>query len=191
VVSQPSHQRALFDESADAAATTDWRRSWLVEADDRALAPTGHSLVAHIEHALDRSGSEISERLAGLFEAARDGAPEPPLAMTAYLERLFDDPADHGERRHCERASLLTTVIVIPLSRTFQPCGEPFKAIARDASEAGLSLLHTRAVTAEFLALRWNGLGTPRRGIHLILRTVRGRSLGPFYEVAGEFVTAD
>jgi hypothetical protein len=92
-----------------------------------------------------------------------------------------------GERRESQRASLLATVTVVPLNAAREPCGEPFKAAARDVSEGGLSLLHTRAVTAEFLALRWSTLGASSRQVNLVLEVHRCQPMGPFYEVAGRF----
>jgi hypothetical protein len=108
--------------------------------------------------------------------------------MVSFLERACEAIDDDDERRRSERASLLATVLAIPLSHTMQPCGEPFKAAARDASAGGMSLLHTRAVTAEMLALRWQNLAAPGHPINLVLRVQRCQPMGPFYEVAGDFV---
>ena len=81
--------------------------------------------------------------------------------MVSYLERNSSDGSEgDNDRRKATRASLLATVTAIPLSRTFEPCGEPFKAAARDASAGGMSLLHTRAVNAEHFALRWQSLAS-------------------------------
>jgi hypothetical protein len=105
-----------------------------------------------------------------------------------YLEHAVDGPNGDCERRQSVRASLLATVTAIPLAGALEPCGEPFRAIARDASEGGLSLLHTRCVTAELLMLRWPLLAAPRRMIDVLLAVQRCQPLGPFYEVAGQFV---
>jgi hypothetical protein len=113
---------------------------------------------------------------------------DPPPAMMHYLEHGSVGPIGDRERRRSVRASLLATVTAIPLAGALEPCGEPFRAIVRDASEGGLSLLHTRCVTAELLMLRWPLLAAPRRVIDVLLAIQRCQPLGPFYEVAGQFV---
>ncbi|HYO25366.1 MAG TPA: hypothetical protein VEQ85_10505 [Lacipirellulaceae bacterium] len=150
-------------------------------------AATGHALVAQIELTLDAVSAAVSVELDALLDAAA-GSAGPPPAMIAFLERMFDGVQGDGERRKSARASLLATLVAVPLTTARRPCGEPFKGVARDASAGGLSLLHTRAVTSELLALRWPGLGTPGRQITQILRVQRCHPLGPFYEVAGSFL---
>jgi hypothetical protein len=152
-----------------------------------AAAPSSaHSVIARIELVLKRASTPVTPGIERLFDAAADQVAGPPATIVSYLERMFAD-ADDGERREFERASLLATVIAIPLSGSGEPCGEPFKAAARDVSEGGLSLLHTRAVTSELLAVRWSPLGASGHHINLVLEVHRCQPMGPFYEVAGRF----
>jgi hypothetical protein len=163
-----------------------WRESFL--AAQRNVVPvSGHALVAEIEASLDPESAAVPDKLETLFQACDLTASTPPKAMISYLERLFESP--NGERRRTQRASLLATIQAIPLTADLEPCGDPFKAAARDASEGGISLLHTRAVTSAQLALRWQSLGLPARQINILLRVDRCQPQGPFYEIAGQFVS--
>jgi hypothetical protein len=137
---------------------------------------------------LQRAATRVSPRIEELLDAAEQADADPPQAMIKFMERMFADVQGAGERRRTPRASLLATLTAVPLGPNFEPCGEPFRAAARDASEGGLSLLHTRAIVAEYIALRWQSLALPGRRITLVLRVDRCQPLGPFYEVAGEFV---
>jgi hypothetical protein len=150
--------------------------------------PVGHALAAEIEHVIDQWSSPLSADLEALFESADGAAPSPPQAMVSYLERRFDPDDVYNNRRAARRALLLATVTAIPLTPKLKPCGEAFKAIARDVSEGGLSLLHTRAVSAKRLALRWQRLTSPRRLISVVLEVKRCHPMGPFYLLAGQFV---
>ncbi len=157
-------------------------------ANRRSTGPVaGHALAAEIEHVVDEWSSALSAQLAALFEAADGAAPTPPPAMVSYLERKFDPDEADNNRRQSKRALLLATVTVIPLNRQLEACGDAFRAIARDVSEGGLSLLHTRAVKAKRLALRWQRLTSSQRMISVVLQVTRCRPTGPFYEVAGRF----
>jgi CheY-like chemotaxis protein len=188
VVSKPVDVRVFAIKMASIFERDNWRESYQAVQERCAGPPTGHSLVAHIEHALERSATRVSPRIEELFAAVDELACEPPQAMISYLERMFMGTAGDGDRRKQPRASLLATLTVVPLGPNFEPSGEPFKAAARDASEGGLSMLHTRAVRAEHLALRWESLASVGRRITLVLRVDRCQPLGPFYEVAGEFI---
>jgi CheY-like chemotaxis protein len=191
VVSKPVDVRVFATKMASLFERATWRESLLArERHAGPMAPaSGHTLVAHIEHTLDQASKPVSAELEKLFQAAATEVSEPPAAMITYLERMFDGAAGEGDRRQSERASLLATITAIPLNGEFVPCGEPFKGAARDASEGGLSLLHTRAIPAEFLALRWTSLGAPGRQINLVMQIQRCQPMGPFYEVAGKFVS--
>jgi hypothetical protein len=162
----------------------------LSSAERTIVAATGHALLAAIEYALEQASTRATfDRLEPLFRAASAELPDPPEAMVGFLERAFEPIDGVDERRQDDRGSLLATLVAIPLSDSFEPCDEPFKAAARDASAGGLSLLHTRAVAADYLALCWPSLASPPRNIQVVLRVNRRRPMGPFFEVAGTFLT--
>lgn len=156
-----------------------------------ALDAAGLALVARIEEAVGRWSAPMAPALEELFLSAKATAPKPPTAMVKYVERFCSSIEGDGCRRRGRRATLLATVTAIPLGSGFKTRGEPFKAIARDVSETGISMLHTRAVTANRLALQWQQLASPARTISIVVRVLRCRPVGPFYELAGEFTPAE
>jgi CheY-like chemotaxis protein len=188
VINKPVDMRVFATKMASLFSRQKWREASQPRQKD-AVPISGHTIVARIEHVLEQASTSVSPAIEQLFEAAAEMVSDPPATMSGYLERLFAEVGD-GERRESERASLLATVTVVPLNGSWEPCGEPFKAVARDVSEGGLSLLHTRAVTAEYLALRWSTLGASGQQINLILEVHRCQPMGPFYEVAGRFATS-
>jgi hypothetical protein len=156
-----------------------------------AVAAAGLALVARIEDAVGRWSASTAPALEELFLSAKATAPKPPTAMVKYVERFCSSIEGDGCRRRARRATLLATVTAIPLGSGFKTCGEPFNAIARDVSETGICMLHTRAVTANRLALQWQQLTSPARTISIVVRMLRCRPVGPFYELAGEFTPAE
>jgi CheY-like chemotaxis protein len=188
VINKPVDMRVFATKMASLFSRQKWREaSQPRQMDDVPIS--GHAVVARIEHVLEEASTFVSPEIEQLFEAAAERVADPPSAMGSYLEGLFAGVGDR-ERRESQRASLLATVTVVPLNAAREPCGEPFKAAARNVSEGGVSLLHTRAVTAEFLALRWNPLGASGQRINLVLEVHRCQPIGPFYEVAGRFATS-
>jgi hypothetical protein len=157
-------------------------------SDDRllGLSVAGHALAAEVEHALAQKAGPISAPLEQLFAAATETVPEPPSGMGTYLERISTRVNDEDNRRKTQRVTLLATVVAIPINEADQPCGEPFKAVARNVSEGGMSMLHTRSIRSERLAVRWKPLAAPGF-VTAVLRVYRCNPMGPFYEVAGEF----
>ena len=180
--------RQDLDSRTLAAAQNGGGREALLEPPP-SVGGSAHALIAQIEQAIEQYNEEVGPRLEALFEAAESVAPDPPPGMLSYLERKGVPTTTN--RRRKERATLLARVIAIPLSSNGEPRGEPFKAIARDASEGGLCLLYTRAVTADRLALRWQELAAARRTITVLLRVVRCGPMGPFYELGGVFEAVD
>jgi DNA-binding response OmpR family regulator len=185
VVNKPVDVQEFATKMASLFHPQEWRDSLVASHHGR--APTsGHALIANVEHALDQRSTRMSPQIEELLNAAAASTFEAPQAMAAFLERTCQGGVGK-ERRQSERGSLLATVTAVPLTDSLEPCGEPFKAAARDASAGGISLLHTRAVTAQKLALRWPSLASPGRQISLVLQVKRSQPLGPFYEIAGEF----
>jgi CheY-like chemotaxis protein len=186
VVVKPIDMRVFAAKTASLLLRQQWRQS-LLDGQRSPQPAAGHTLIAEIEHLLAGASQPAPAKLELLFQAALS-ASEPPQGIVSYLERQWDGADGDHDRRQTARASLLATVLAIPLGKMLEPCGEPFRAAARDVSAGGLSLLHTRAVTADSLALRWQSLASTARSIDLVLRVQRCQPMGPFYEVAGEFV---
>lgn len=155
------------------------------------IGAAGLSLAAQLEHELVERSAPIADRLESLFAVAAERVHEPPQGMTTYLERLCSRVEGDGDRRQTDRVTLLATALAIPITAADEPCGEPFKGVVRDASKGGMSLLHTRAVVGERLAVRWQTLASAGRTVTVVMQIDRCRPLGPFYEVAGKFLNRE
>jgi DNA-binding response OmpR family regulator len=190
VINKPIDARVLATKMASIFERHVWRDE-MVAANRNYYAGAGHTLIAKIESSLELLSLCVSDSLDELFQQAHEQLAEPPQAMLNFLERNFEDPGAGGERRTSDRVSLLATVVAVPVTRQFEPSGEPFKAAARDVSQGGMSMLHTRAVSSEYVALRWQSLASKNSFIKVAMKLCRCRPMGPFYEVAGEFVMRD
>ena len=58
--------------------------------------------------------------------------------------------------------------------------------MAHNISRGGIALIHTRSVTVPYLGLELNLDGTTE--IRVVIRIVRCRAAGLFYEIAGPFL---
>ncbi len=190
VVTKPIDARVFATKMSAIFERHLWRDA-MVAANRTWPEGAGHTLIAKIESSLELLSMCVSDELETILAAAHDELAEPPQAMLNFLERFFDEPGSQGERRKSDRVSLLATVAAVPVTRKFQTCGEPFKAAARDVSQGGMSMLHTRAVSSEFVALRWQSLASKKSFIKVVMQLTRCHPMGPFYEVAGQFVMRD
>lgn len=187
VVSKPIDARVLATKMSSIFERQIWRDE-LVAADRNLSPDAGHTLIAKIEGQLEQMSASLPESIEEVFQTAHDTLAEPPQAVLNFLERNFEEPGAGGDRRKTSRVSLLATVVGVPVNRQFEPCGEAFKAAARDVSQGGMSMLHTRAISSEHVALRWQSLASKNSFIKVVMQVVRCRPMGPFYELAGQFI---
>ncbi len=120
---------------------------------------------------------------------------QPPAAIDAFIRGIMrEECPKRGERRRSERRKLGICVAAVAVDETLVPIGEPFLAATYDISTGGLSMVHTRAITAKLVVVEFPnppGPTTSANGatMQMLLRVVRCRALGRFYEIAGAFVT--
>jgi hypothetical protein len=60
-------------------------------------------------------------------------------------------------------------------------------ATTRNVSTGGIALIHTRPVTAKHLVVELTTTAGER--LQVLVRVLRRRPLGPFCDIAGQFVT--
>jgi len=115
-----------------------------------------------------------------------DFLPDPPRGIYRFIEKMKSAALAAHEKRQRPRHSIMAVVVAQPCNAAGNLAGEPFKAVTRDLSTAGLSLLHTRMVKAKFLSIEiLNHHGEP---IRAHLEVIRCHPVGPFYSIAGSFV---
>lgn len=111
----------------------------------------------------------------------------PASAIEAFLKKLAAAAYHGADRRDSERHGVIVSVAAIPVDEGFRPTGKAFMGITRDVSIEGISLVHHRPIAAKYLALDLSeGDG---QAMHVIMEVLRCHNVGPYFEVAGRFVT--
>jgi hypothetical protein len=112
----------------------------------------------------------------------------PPENVQRLIKSLVpnDDYTGPDRRRH-KRYPVTVPAIALPLAIDFRIAGEPVKVTTANVSFGGAALIHTRFVDAPYLALDFTVAGVEL--LQVVLKVLRVRSVGPVYEVAGEFVS--
>jgi hypothetical protein len=125
-------------------------------------------------------------RLPGKIQFDRGTLPDPPRSLVAFVTKLLAEEYEGPQRRAFRRVPVVMPVVAMPLDDDFRPKGTTFAAIMRDLSTVGLCLFSTRAANSEFLAVEI----TPPSGrnMQVVLRVLRCRAIGRFYEIAGQLV---
>ena len=92
-----------------------------------------------------------------------------------------------NERRNHVRYVVALPTVVQPLDEKLSPSGDSFHAVTRDISVGGVSLVHTYPIQSKYISVEIK----PREGaaIRLLVKVLRCKPLGSYYDVAGEFVT--
>ncbi len=150
-----------------------------------------HPLIHKIETALEIFGLCIPSGLDRQLSADSDSLNDPPASLVQFLERLTEKRNSHPERRRASRIHTLATAVAIPVNKNFVPQGSASKVTFNDLSEGGACLFHTRSFPSDYIALRWRSLVSPKRYLKAVLHIKRCKPLGPFYEIAGQFVMHD
>ncbi len=150
-----------------------------------------HPLVHKIETALELFGLCIPPALDRELSAHPDLLADPSVSLLQFLERLMLRQNNGAERRQKTRIPVLSSAVAIPVNKDFIPQGDASGVTFNDLSEGGGCLFHTRSFPTDYIALRWRSLISPKCYLKAVMQIRRSRPLGPFYEIAGEFVMHD
>jgi hypothetical protein len=115
--------------------------------------------------------------------------PPPAEALIDFVKERAATKAGWREMRRSKRIPVQLEVAVQPLNESLRPSGRPFLAVTRDVSTGGLCLMHARPAPTETLFVE-----IPRPEVtplYVVLKVLRNRRVGPFYEIAGEFLPID
>ena len=111
---------------------------------------------------------------------------QPVPELLDYVRTRAPIPTNSVEKRAAPRYFGCTAVPVLPLSAQLTPVGQPVLAASRNVSTRGVGLVHMMPITDPFMALE---LTTREGPIQLLVRVVRCRPLGPYFDLAGEFIS--
>ena len=117
----------------------------------------------------------------------------PSEEMAAFVDHLirrlieeglyYDGPDRRSEKRHV----VAIPVRAMPLDGNLRPIGTGFIATARDISRRGIAVIHNEVLTCPLLAVELADFDG--RQIQAAVEVLRCRPVGPYFEIAGTFVT--
>ncbi len=148
-------------------------------------------LVYKIETALEIFALCIPPELDRELAGHADLLAEPSASLLQFLERLMLKQDKNPDRRKVARIPVLSSAIAIPVNKDFVPQGAATNVTFNDLSESGGCLFHTRSFSTEYIALRWRSLISPKVYLKAVMQISRCKPMGPFYEIAGQFVMHD
>ena len=162
-------------------------------ASDSSSQAVGNGCQAHAqtEEALDIFTLCIPPALNHVLTMGDDSIDDLPEMTKEFIRRLVNKHTLVDDRRDSNRVSMFSTAVAIAVNKEFIPQGEAAKVTLSNLSTSGACIMHTRAISDEYLALRWNSVVSPSNSIQAVMRVTRCKPLGPFYEVAGQFVVHD
>lgn len=110
-------------------------------------------------------------------------------AITSFIESVDGKVLsfEGHERRTHARYVVAIPSVVWPLDKEHRPQGKSLFAVTRDISVGGISLIHSQPATTKFLGVKLTLAN--EKEIHLLIKVLRCRPLGTYYDIAGEFVT--
>jgi hypothetical protein len=115
--------------------------------------------------------------------------PSPSEALIEYVRQRAATKAGWRETRRSKRYAAMLEVVVVPLNEHYGPSGLPFLAVTRDVSTDGLCLLHTLPTPTSALFIE---IERPNEtALDVVLNVRRNRRVGPFFEIAGDFIQID
>jgi hypothetical protein len=124
-----------------------------------------------------------------LFDRNVDDLLHPPEAIAKFVERMIRNAQYYSgpERREERRYALAIPMSAVPLDATYQRAGDLFVAVSRDISTRSAALFHSRRVYTPHLAVELTAPGGEK--LRVVLKVLRCRPVGMFYQIAGPFVS--
>lgn len=127
--------------------------------------------------------------------------PLPPKSARNFINRLAENEgkltqnlpnlSPEARKRNSQRASCYCIATAIPTDQAWNQVGDPFKLTMRDLSLGGLRLMHTRAITSEYLAISWYATQLIAQQIRLPCKVIRCKPYLTLYDIGCCFAMAD
>ncbi len=151
----------------------------------------GQRLLHQIEDSLELFSLCIPAELDAALSEGVALLENPAPAVIEFMHRLWNKHSVKEERRGASRISLLSPAVAVPINKDLKIQGEAFPLTFCDVSPTGGCLLNTRSISAQYVALKWRSAVTPNCFLKLAMRVARCQPVGPFYEIAGDFIMHD
>ena len=110
-----------------------------------------------------------------------------PGAIARFIARMVSEEYEGTERRGARRYDIMVAAHVVPVDEDFRSLGEPVQAMTRNISTTGIALISSAPLAGKLLAVDLSDAGDRR--IQMVMRVLRNRPIGQFFETAGPFVT--
>jgi hypothetical protein len=103
-----------------------------------------------------------------------------------FVQKLILDDDRARQKQNFARPPLVFEAVSTPLDKDLRPTGEPFVALARNVSLAGVSLVHSESIDASFLRV---SLQVVNLGAIMLAKVRRYQPVNQFFELDCEFVS--
>lgn len=111
----------------------------------------------------------------------------PPDTVQQLSRFTHADELTEPDRRSEKRYSISVPVVALPLATDFRVDGEAVQMTTANISLGGAALVHTRFINSPYLAIDFASAGAD--SLKVVLKVRRIRSLGPAYELSGDFIS--
>ncbi|MBQ0712917.1 MAG: PilZ domain-containing protein [Porticoccus sp.] len=118
------------------------------------------------------------------FDQSTLQAPSEDLVL---YSKGIDAGSDIGYQRGTKRVALKRKVLVIPVDSEAKPTGEPFIAVTRNLSAAGVSIIHAEPVKDNFIVVELSSKEGNRLQVLVEVLRCRRRRVS-FYEISGRII---
>lgn len=117
---------------------------------------------------------------------ACDKFEQSPQQIGDFVRKMV--PRDTAEeQRRLPRRPICLAAAAMPMDAERNSSGVAFQVLLHNITEAGVAFSHLQPIAEPLIALElWANTNEQQR---VIVRIVRTRAVGHFYEIAGEFVT--
>jgi hypothetical protein len=106
--------------------------------------------------------------------------------LAEFVRKRPPPPIKSVEKRTSRRFPTNGTAAIQGLNQLLAPIGSPSVAAVRNLSTTGIGLLHEYAVIEPLMAIE---MDSGKGEIQLLVRIARCRPMGPFFDLAGEFLS--
>ena len=115
-----------------------------------------------------------------------DAFEQSPARIDEFVRKMTPR-ADGAEKRSSPRMPLCLAAAAMPLDENRDTKGVAFMVLLHNISAGGIAFSHMQPITEPYVALELWAQGDQR--MKVMVKILRRRAVGQFYEIAGEFVT--
>jgi len=116
----------------------------------------------------------------------RSALAPPTFTFQDFAQKMESAHEAGLQRRQSDRHQRIIQLVVLPIDDQMQPTAPPFVSYSRNISTGGLSLIHTYQAPSQLLYIEIDWPAPPTT--KAILKVLRSRPIGDYFEIGGEFI---